>query len=184
MARTRSSFSVEPTAPHDLAAARPRDLHARAANTSGRSGHEHARAGPHRRLARERDPGGEEGQQERGALLERRVARQVEQPLVVDDRALRVAAPLAPDEADDAPAVVRLAGDLAARHERERRRLRVAPFADQDIGVVDPGRAHLDDHLPVSGLGLGDVTELEPPPLVEDDGFHRTAVITSVLSAP
>ena len=106
------------------------------------------------------------------ALLERRALRQVEQPVLVDGGALGVAAAVGADEADHAAPVGGLARDLAARHERERRRLRVPPLADEDVGVVDAGGADVDDDLAVARLGLGHVAQLESALLVEDDRRH------------
>ncbi len=82
------------------------------------------------------------------------------QPARVERDALRVATSVHAREAQNAPPVD-LARDLGAEECGELRHLRVAAEADQDVGEVDPGRAHVDDVLAVAGGGLGHVPEDE-----------------------
>ena len=156
----------------DLRAERPRGLDPRAADAARGGGDEDAGSALDPRLPCERDPGGQKGEQERRPLLVRRLVGKLEHPVLVGDRLLGVAAAVAPDEREHPPSVVGVAGDLRAGHERERRRLRVAALPDQDVGVVDAGRADAHEHLAVTRLRRRHLAQLEPALLVEDDGLH------------
>ena len=58
-------------------------------------------------------------------------------------------------------APVELAGDLPPEHHRQRRRLRIAPGADEHVEEIDPGRAHAHEHLAVAGFRIGNARNLE-----------------------
>src|SRR5262249_22103600 len=76
------------------------------------------------------------------------------------------------NEPDDASPVLGLAGDLAARHERQLGHLRVAPAANQRVREVDGGRTDVDDGLARACLGLRDVAHgelLGPARLLDAD---------------
>ena len=158
-----------------LAAEGARDLDACAPDPACCRGDENPCPGTDDRLTGQRDPGGEEREEECGPLLERRAFGKVEQPAVLDDGFLGVPAAVRADEADHPPAVRRHPGDLRARDEGQRRRLWVAALADEDVRVVDTGRAHLDDGLSLGGLRLRDLAQLEPALVVQDDRLHESA---------
>ena len=142
----------------DVRAERRGELNTRAPDTACGRGDEHPRVGSQDDLTGERDPGREIREDERGTLLERRRGGKVEQPVVLDGDLLCVPTALHAREADHATAVVGRAGDLGAGHVRQRRRLWVAALADQHVGVVDAGRADLDERLPGPGDRLRDIS--------------------------
>ena len=158
-----------------MAVQRLHDLHRRRTDRACRGGDEHARTERDPHELGERDPRREERHREGGALGEARGLGKRKEPAPVDDDALRVAAALRADEAHHARAV-ELARDLGAEHGRELGHLRVHPEPDQDVREVDSRGAHVDDRLPVGGLGLGHLLDdelLRPADALQDSGSHR-----------
>ena len=114
--------------------------------------HEHRRRRRDTHLVVKRDVRREVGGEERGTGGERGVVGQRERPLRVDLDALRIAAGCARQR--EHTLAVELAGDLVAEHVRKLGRLRIETAANEDVGEVDAGRAHLDD----ASRGLGPVS--------------------------
>ena len=167
--------------------------HARAQRPAAFDGREADAAGGavhHERLARlqatgpaERAIGGAVGDREPGGGHVVHCGGQADDVLDRAHRRLGEAAvaqrrhhPVARGEAGDAGAAgVDAAGDLHARHERQRRLLLVLAPDDQRVGEVEPGRAHPDAHLArprLRGRDLPDDQAVQSGQLLANDSTH------------
>ncbi len=117
--------------------------------------HEHGARRRDANLPVQRNVRGEVGEQEAGAGRVRRAVRQREGPVRVDRDALGIAAAARTRERQHATAV-EVARDLGAGDERQVRHLRIEAVADQQVGEVHAGSAHVHDGI---ALRLGDILD-------------------------